>query len=83
VKSKGPDAPRFSVPFTRKNYMILGAGVAMLILGYFFMSQPPHDGFMSLTLAPLMLTAAYCIVIPWGILAREKTSTESPAARGD
>ncbi len=63
--------------------MILGVGIVMLIIGYLFMSQPPHDGFMSLTLAPLVLTAAYCVVIPWGILAREKSPTESPVARGD
>lgn len=82
-KGRETQAPRFSVPFTRKNYMILGVGVLMLVIGYFFMNQPPHDGFMSLTLAPLILTAAYCVIIPWGILAREKTPTESPAARGD
>ena len=55
----------------------------MLIFGYFFMSQPPHDGFMSLTLAPLILTAAYCVVIPWGIMAREKPAASAPAHKGD
>lgn len=80
-KSREPQAPRFSVPFTRKNYMILGTGLVLLLLGYVLMSQPPHDGFLSLTLSPIILTIAYCIVIPWGILAREKS--DSPAARGD
>ncbi|MBK8129542.1 MAG: hypothetical protein IPK53_11805 [bacterium] len=55
----------------------------MLIAGYFFMSQPPHDGFMSLTLSPLILTAAYCVVIPWGILAREQAPTHPSQTRGD
>jgi len=55
----------------------------MLLVGYFFMSQPPHDGFMSLTLAPLILTVAYCVVIPWGILAREKESAQPSQTRGD
>ena len=80
-KSKEAQAPRFSIPFTSKNYIILGVGVVMLLLGYFFMNQPPHDSFLSLTLAPLILTVAYCIVFPWGILARPKG--DSPAARGD
>ncbi|MCB9367429.1 MAG: hypothetical protein H6508_09640 [Calditrichaeota bacterium] len=80
-KSKELKAPRFSVPFTRKNYLILGAGVVMLLVGYVLMGQPPHDGFLSLTLSPILLTAAYCIVIPWGIMARDKS--DGALARGD
>jgi len=66
-------AHRFQVPFTKKNYLAFGVGLLFVILGYIFLAQPPADGFMSLTLAPILLVFGYCVVFPYAILAREKT----------
>jgi hypothetical protein len=70
-KSKG--APRFQVPFTRRNYVWFGIGLAVLLVGYVCLAQPPADGFLSLTLAPILLVASYCVILPYAIMARERT----------
>lgn len=69
-------APRSS-PFTRKNWRLFAVGLATIALGYFLLSIPPADGFLSLTLAPLLLVVGYCALIPLAILARE-TPEEPP-----
>jgi hypothetical protein len=57
-------------PFTRKNWTIFALGIGVIVLGYVFLSIPPADGFLSLTLAPILLVAGYCILIPMTILAK-------------
>ena len=74
--------PKFQIPFTRKNYIAFGVGLGLVILGYVFMAQPPAEGFLSLTLAPILLVFSYCIVFPYAIMAREK-SKQAPAPKGD
>jgi hypothetical protein len=41
-------------------------------LGYIFLSIPPVNGFMSMTVAPFLLVAGYCVIIPLALLAGEK-----------
>jgi hypothetical protein len=52
-------------------------GLGLVVLGYVFMAQPPADGFLSLTLAPILLVLSYCVIFPYAIMAREKSK---PAA---
>jgi hypothetical protein len=59
-----------SFPFARKNWIIFAIGIAVILLGYVLLSIPPADGFLSLTLAPILLVAGYCILIPMTILAK-------------
>lgn len=65
--------PKNSLPFTKKNYQIFGAGILLIVIGYIFMMQGPVDSFMSLTLSPIILSIAYMIVIPYAIMYKEKT----------
>ena len=53
--------------------LIILIGVGIIGLGYFLMSQGDVMGFMSLTLAPIVLCIGYLIVVPYGIMygARE------------
>jgi hypothetical protein len=81
IKARKP--PRFQVPFTRKNYMVLGIGLAVLIVGYLCLSQGPQDGFLSLTLAPILLVLGYCIIIPYGIMVRDKNVVAGSNSGGD
>jgi ABC-type polysaccharide/polyol phosphate export permease len=60
------------LPLEATNYKILIAGVAVVILGYFALSMEPWDGFMPITLAPMLLVLGYCVVIPIGIIYRKK-----------
>ena len=59
-----------SFPFARKNWIIFALGIAVILLGYVLLSIPPADGFLSLTLAPILLVTGYCILIPMTILAK-------------
>ena len=63
----------FKFPLTRTNFLIIGLGVLVIVLGYIFMALPEDpDAFMTRTLAPVMLVFAYLIIIPVGLFYREK-----------
>jgi len=64
-----------SLPFAKKNYQILGIGLLTIILGYVALSQQPWDGTMPLVVAPILLVLGYCVIIPFGILYRQKKQT--------
>ena len=55
------------LPFGKINFLIFTAGLILIIVGYIIMAQPPVNGFLSRTLAPLILLFAYLIVIPYSI----------------
>ena len=62
-------------PFTRKNWTWFGIGLVTIALGYVVLSIPPADGFLSLTLAPILLVVGYCVLIPTAILIRDGDSS--------
>lgn len=62
---------------TSKNYMIIGAGIALIILGYIFMSENSVDGFLPTVVAPILLIVGYCVVVPFGILYKDKGVNEN------
>ena len=64
--------PRPKLPYTERNMWLFGLGLATIALGYVFLSLPPVDGFMSLTLAPLLLVLGYCVFIPIALLSGNK-----------
>ena len=66
-----------SLPFTKTNYQILGAGLLFIILGYVALAQPPWDSAMALDVAPVLLVIGYCVLIPVGILFRRKPAGET------
>lgn len=60
------------IPFTKGNYILFGIAIVLIVLGYGLMTIGPHDSFASLTLAPVMLLAAYVVVLPMAILKKFK-----------
>jgi len=58
--------------FSRNNYILFFAGLAVIILGYFALAQPPVSGFMTLSLAPILLIVGYCVLVPWAIFWKAK-----------
>ncbi len=50
-----------SLPFKKKNYVLFSVGIAVILLGYLFLSRN------SITIAPLLLVAGYCVIIPLAI----------------
>jgi len=59
------------MPFGRRNWILFGASLAVIGLGYVLLSIPPADGFLSLTAAPILLVGGYCVLLPAAILVRD------------
>ena len=52
----------------KKNIILIAVGILLLVVGFACLQQGPADNPVSLTVAPLILTLAYVVVIPLGIL---------------
>lgn len=63
---------KHALPFGRTNYLLFLAGCLLLVIGFLCAGHGPHDGFVSLTLSPLILSLAYLVVIPAAILVKSK-----------
>ncbi len=76
----------FGIPLRRENLIGIAAGILIIILGYVLMATAitdnvaANDGiwnnFNAVTLAPILLTIGYCIVIPLALLYRPKKVIE-------
>jgi hypothetical protein len=58
------------LPLGRENFIIIGGGLAVILAGYLAMLEGSVEGFLPLVLAPILLVAGYCVLIPLGILYR-------------
>jgi hypothetical protein len=54
-----------------RNIVVLAAGLVMIALGFVYLARG------SMTLAPVLLVAGYCVAIPVGIMLG------APVGRGD
>ena len=69
------DNGKFNFPLTKTNFLILGLGIVLLIVGYVLMAIPDDpDAFMTRTLSPIILVFSFLIVIPIGIFYKEKSN---------
>lgn len=59
---KKPDRPQIALG--RKNFVIMGAGLAAIIAGFITLAGG------SMTLAPLLLVVGYCVLIPVSLLVK-------------
>ena len=57
-----------ALPFSSTNYLLFGAGLLVIIIGYILLSIGPWNSYYSLTAAPIFLVIGYCIIIPVAIL---------------
>ncbi|KPL00279.1 MAG: hypothetical protein AMJ90_08605 [candidate division Zixibacteria bacterium SM23_73_2] len=67
VKQKAPkprpkEKPKTALLFGKKNYLWFGIGIIVIIIGYIAL------GMGDITLAPILLVAGYCVIIPISIL---------------
>ncbi len=67
-----------TIKWEQKNWAIFASGLITIGTGYLALRIPPADGFLSLTLAPLLLITGYCVLIPWAILHPPSTATIQP-----
>jgi hypothetical protein len=70
--------------FTSKNYLLFGAGLVLIVLGFIFLTSPVFgggfpfihpfkggvDGWLTMNLAPVLLVLGYCVVIPTAIIIK-------------
>ncbi|HEX7572826.1 MAG TPA: hypothetical protein VF514_07010 [Bacteroidota bacterium] len=68
------------LPLGRENYIILGAGILVIVAGYLAMLEGSVEGFLPLVLSPILLVTGYCVVIPIGIMYRKSTLKEPAVA---
>ena len=54
----------------KKNIYLFLIGLAAIALGYILMAQPPVYGFLTRTLAPIILVIAYLVIIPIAIMIK-------------
>lgn len=72
AKSKVPEE-KFQFPLGKTNFLILLLGVFILVIGFVFMAIPDDpDAFLTRTLAPILLVFSFLVVIPIGLLYKEK-----------
>ena len=66
-------------PFERENFIILGIGIIVILVGYFALSGSSVEGTMPLVVSPLLLVLGYCVIIPIGILYRKREKEQAHA----
>jgi hypothetical protein len=54
--------------FGPRNYAILGAALAAILIGFVLLSRG------SITAAPILLVLGYCVLVPYGLATGRKTS---------
>ena len=57
-------------PYKRKNYVLFGVGVFVIIMGYLIMYLGEVDSFQSLVISPLLLLFGYLVLIPIALLKK-------------
>jgi len=70
VSKNQPQVQSFT--FGKRNLLLLTIGIVTIVVGFILMAQEPVDGFMSRTLAPIILVIAYLVIIPISIIAKNK-----------
>ncbi len=56
----------------KKNLVLIAIGILLLIIGFICLGTGPADNPISLSVAPIILTIAYVVIIPLGILFNGK-----------
>ena len=63
---------RLLYTFGRRQRLAAGIGIGLIIMGYLCLATGSTDGVLSRTIAPLLLTPAYCVCFPLAILHRHR-----------
>ncbi|MDR0306055.1 MAG: hypothetical protein LBI42_04365 [Chitinispirillales bacterium] len=55
--------------FSKKNFYLFAASLALLVTGYVLLGQGPADNHLSKSVAPVILVLVYCGLIPYAMLS--------------
>ncbi len=64
---KRTESSPFKIYWNKTNYILLLAGVALLIIGFYMMSIGNWDSVTALVFSPIVLLIAYIIIFPASI----------------
>jgi hypothetical protein len=84
-KQQSSSSASWNFPLDSYNYKIIGIGAIVIAIAYGLMSTAISDdptqwnNPMAVTIAPVLLAIGYCVIIPYGLLARKKDSKETPS----
>lgn len=82
-KQQSISSSSWNFPLDSYNYKIIGIGAVIIAIAYGLMSTAISDdptqwnNPMAVTIAPVLLAIGYCVIIPYGLLARKKDSTDT------
>ena len=71
MKDNNNKTVKFLWPYKRKNYLLFGVGVFVIIVGYLIMYLGDVNSFQSLVISPLLLLLGYLIIIPVALLYKK------------
>jgi len=54
--------------FSKTNFYLFGLSALLLVVGYVCLGQGPAENHLSKSVAPVILVAVYCGLIPYAIL---------------
>ncbi len=60
---------------TKHNYILFGAAILVIIVGYIFMSIGPAESVESWSISPVILAIGYCVLVPLAIFYRHKKAS--------
>ena len=67
----------FNIYWEKRNYYLLIAGFAVIIVGFYLMSIGQWDSFPSLVISPILLILGYILIFPASIFFRRKNKKEN------
>ena len=70
MQNKNKQQINLKWPYKTKNYVLFGAGVFVIIVGYLTMYLGEVDSFQSLVLSPLLLLIGYLVLIPYALFSK-------------
>ena len=71
MKANNKNVVKFLWPYKRKNYLLFGFGVFVIIVGYLIMYLGDVNSFQSLVISPLLLLLGYLVIIPLALLYKQ------------
>jgi ATP/ADP translocase len=69
----------WSSPWSKDNYLMLGVGVAVIVVGFVLLSKGMEqwDNPLAVSVAPVVLVIGYCVIIPLAIMRMRSGSSAS------
>jgi uncharacterized membrane protein len=61
--------------FTARNIKFIAICLGLLVVGFVLLGQGPVENPLSKSVAPVILVAVYCVLLPMAIMTRAKESS--------